>query len=274
MKMALLSSSSSTPTQLPTLSPPCCKSHHLTHKTYLVNLPLTKSRNTHLSIFPVKVSASDNGAGVVTSTAAVTESEEKVLETPSEDKASSNSSPPKSEKNEEDVTPVKAAEEMVNKFQNSKWVNGSWDLKQFQKNGATDWDAVIDAEARRRKWLETNPESTNNDEPVNFDTSIIPWWAWIKRFHLPEAELLNGRAAMIGFFMAYFVDSLTGLGVVDQTNNFICKTLLFVAVLGVLFIRKNEDLDNLKRLLEETTLYDKQWQATWQDENNTKSKKD
>ncbi|KAJ9556345.1 hypothetical protein OSB04_010959 [Centaurea solstitialis] len=111
----------------------------------------------------------------------------------------------------------------------------------------------------------------------------------MKRFHLPEAELLNGsnpgtsrlwqlginpvkhalavgRAAMIGFFMAYFVDSLTGVGLVDQTGNFFCKTLLFVAVSSVLLIRKNEDLDNLKKLLEETTYYDKQWQATWQDQ--------
>ncbi|KAK7849990.1 light-harvesting complex-like protein 3 isotype 1, partial [Quercus suber] len=109
--------------------------------------------------------------------------------------------------------------------------------------------------ARRRKWLEGNPETSSNDAPIVFDTSIIPWWAWIKRFHLPEAELLNGRAAMIGFFMAYLVDSLTG-----------------VAVVGVLLIRKNEDLENLKKLLDETTFYDRQWQATWQDEKPGSSK--
>lgn len=268
--MALLSSSSSTPTHLSTLSPPSSKPHHLTHKPYLFLLPLQKPRKTHLLISPLRVSASDNGAGVAASTATVTE--EKVLETPSEEKGTDSS--PKLEEKEEDVTPIKTAEQVVKKFQNPKWVNGNWDLKQFQKNGTTDWDAVIDAEVRRRKWLQTYPESSNNDEPVVFDTSIVPWWAWIKRFHLPEAELLNGRAAMIGFFMAYFVDSLTGVGLVDQMGNFFCKTLLFVAVLGVLFIRKNEDLDNLKKLLEETTLYDKQWQATWQDESSTTSKKD
>lgn len=81
-----------------------------------------------------------------------------------------------------------------------------------------------------------------------------------------------GRAAMIGFFMAYLVDSLTGVGLVDQMSNFFCKTLLFVAVVGVLLIRKNEDLENLKKLLEETTFYDKQWQATWQDETPGSSK--
>uniref|UniRef100_A0A0D3AUW6 Lil3 protein n=1 Tax=Brassica oleracea var. oleracea TaxID=109376 RepID=A0A0D3AUW6_BRAOL len=143
----------------------------------------------------------------------------------------------------------------------------------FEKEGKTDWDSVIVSEAKRRKWLEDSPETTTNDEPVLFDTSIIPWWAWMKRYHLPEAELLNGRAAMIGFFMSYFVDSLTGVGLVDQMGNFFCKTLLFVAVAGVLFIRKNEDLDKLQGLFEETTLYDKQWQAAWKEPESSSSKK-
>ncbi|CAI9095609.1 OLC1v1031598C1 [Oldenlandia corymbosa var. corymbosa] len=164
--------------------------------------------------------------------------------------------------------------ETVAAFQNPRWVGGTWDLNQFQKGGQTDWDAVIDAEAKRRKWLELNPESSSNENPVVFDTSIIPWWAWIKRYHLPEAELLNGRAAMIGFFMAYFVDSLTGVGLVDQMSNFFCKTLLFVAVVGVLVIRKNEDIETVKKLLEESTFYDKQWQATWQDETSSSAGKD
>lgn len=79
---------------------------------------------------------------------------------------------------------------------------------------------------------------------------------------------------MIGFFMAYVVDSLTGVGLVDQMGNFFCKALLFVAVVGVLVIRKNEDIETVKKLLEESTFYDKQWQATWQDENSESSKKD
>jgi hypothetical protein len=85
--------------------------------------------------------------------------------------------------------------------------------------------------------------------------------------------LYIGRAAMIGFFMAYFVDSLTGVGLVDQASNFFCKTLLFISVLGVLLVRNNKDLDNLKKILEETTYYDKQWQATWQDDSSPDSKK-
>ncbi|CAH9114128.1 unnamed protein product [Cuscuta europaea] len=153
------------------------------------------------------------------------------------------------------------------KFHDPRWIGGTWDLGQFQTDRKTDWDAVIDAEVKRRKWLEDNPEPSSNESPVLFDTSFIPWWVWMKRFHLPEAELLNGRAAMIGFFMAYLVDGLTGVGLVDQMSNFFCKTLLFVAVGGVLLIRKNEDIETLKKLVEETTFYDKQWQASWlQDE--------
>lgn len=79
---------------------------------------------------------------------------------------------------------------------------------------------------------------------------------------------------MVGFFMAYFVDSLTGVGLVDQMSNFFCKTLLFVAVAGVLLIRKNEDIETLKKLFEESTFYDKQWQASWQDKNSSIPKKD
>jgi len=45
---------------------------------------------------------------------------------------------------------------------------------------------------------------------VLFDTAEIPWWAWVRRFHLPEAEKLNGRAAMVGYVLALFVDQLTG----------------------------------------------------------------
>ncbi|KAJ9173313.1 hypothetical protein P3X46_016464 [Hevea brasiliensis] len=210
-------------------------------------------------------SSTDNGAGISASVEEL-KAEEKV--------AQPSGSAPGAEESTlgSNGTVADAEVKPESKFIEPRWVGGTWDLKQFQKDGKTDWDAVIDAEVRRRKWLEGNPESSRNDDPVVFDTSIIPWWAWIKRFHLPEAELLNGRAAMIGFFMAYFVDSLTGVGLVDQMSNFFCKTLLFVAVAGVILIRKNEDIETLKKLLDETTFYDKQWQATWQDETPSSSK--
>lgn len=263
--MALISSPSQT--HLPSLSPP-----NLNTKPQFTIKPYLSFKSKKHPVSLVSICAIDNGSG-----AAVTVEEdknvveEKVLETamkddgPTVESLGSNGSP---------VAAGAPTAEVVIKFKDPRWVNGTWDLNQFQESGKTNWDAVIDAEARRRKWLEQNPESSSNDDPVVFDTSIVPWWAWIKRYHLPEAELLNGRAAMIGFFMAYLVDSLTGVGLVDQMGNFFCKTLLFVAVVGVLLIRKNEDIENVKKLIDESTFYDKQWQATWQDEISSSSKKD
>ncbi|KAL2227287.1 UNVERIFIED_CONTAM: Light-harvesting complex-like protein 3 isotype 1, chloroplastic [Sesamum indicum] len=188
------------------------------------------------------------------------------------------------------------------RFCDERWKNGTWDLNMFVKQGRVDWDAVIvagihlnvfahvslkypqsnrdhitakysvscseyrtcNAEARRRKFLELYPEASSNEEPVHFRSSIIPWWAWIVHSHLPEAELLNGRAAMAGFFMAYLVDALTGLDVVGQTGNFVCKAALFVTIIGVVLFRRKEDLGNFQKLADEATFYDKQWKASWQ----------
>ncbi|GMN30920.1 hypothetical protein TIFTF001_003033 [Ficus carica] len=249
----------SPPTHLPTPYSSSSSSSSLPktqfpHKPRLLLAPKNPILSRHF--FSLKASP-DNGAGALGSAAATAVDEPKVPE-PAKSAAGANGSVPK----ETEV-------EVLSNFEDPKWVNGTWDLTQFQKDGKTDWDAVIDAEARRRKWFQDNPESSSNENPIVFDTSIIPWWAWIKRYHLPEAELLNGRAAMVGFFMAYFVDSLTGVGLVDQMGNFFCKTLLFIAVAGVLLIRKNEDIETIRKLLEETTFYDKQWQATWQDENKS-----
>ncbi|KAK8680176.1 hypothetical protein V6N13_109129 [Hibiscus sabdariffa] len=139
------------------------------------------------------------------------------------------------------------------KFEDERWKNGTWDLNMFVRNGRMDWDGVIVAEAKRRKYLEMYPEACSNQEPVQFRSSIIPWWAWFMRTYLPEAELINGRAAMIGFFMAYVVDGLTGMDLIGQTGNFICKTGLFATVVGVVLLRKSQDFDNLRKLADEFT---------------------
>ncbi|CAL9052874.1 unnamed protein product [Musa banksii] len=269
MSMALFSSSPPPPTTLSALS----LKHRLSFRTQLALFP----RKAPSLLLP---RSTDNGAGVVSSTATVAEEEEEKDKL--EEKKEETPPPAAAEKDVESKqqsllgsngAAARAEEVLPPKFKDPRWVGGTWDLKRFQKDGKTDWDAVVDAEVRRRKWLEENPEASSNDEPVIFDTSIIPWWSWVKRFHLPEAELLNGRAAMIGFFMAYFVDSLTGIGLVDQMGNFFCKTLLFIAVAGVLLIRKNEDIDTLKKLLDETTFYDRQWQATWQEDKSSSDSK-
>ena len=144
-----------------------------------------------------------------------------------------------------------------------RWVNGTWDLEQFKtKDGETDWDAVIDAEVVHRRALEENPAVY--DEDGLFDTSIVPWWVWVKRFHLPEAEKINGRAAMVGYAFAYVIDAMGGAGLVDLHQSFLGKTAIFLTVAFCLTVRRLEDLDTLNVLADEATFYDKQWQATWE----------
>ncbi|CAF2091028.1 unnamed protein product [Brassica napus] len=253
-------------------SPPI--SSPLQNSNLIPKIPLSLLSTKRLSLVALTRASSDNGTSTpasATTVEAPTPKPASVEEVPVKSPAESPSASENGAVGAQEIDDMTTTTMTEIKFQDAKWVNGTWDLKQFEKEGKTDWDSVIVAEAKRRKWLEDNPETTSNDEPVLFDTSIIPWWAWMKRYHLPEAELLNGRAAMVGFFMAYFVDSLTGVGLVDQMGNFFCKTLLFVAVAGVLFIRKNEDLDKLKGLIEETTLYDKQWQAAWKEPESSSS---
>lgn len=54
------------------------------------------------------------------------------------------------------------------------------------------------------------------------------------------------RATMVGFSMRYVVDALTGLDVVGQTTNFICKAALFFTIIGVIIIRRTQDFKNIK----------------------------
>ena len=125
-----------------------------------------------------------------------------------------------------------------------RWVNGTWDLEQFKtKDGETDWNAVIDAEVVHRKALEDCPAVY--DEDGLFDTSIVPWWVWVKRFHLPEAEKINGRAAMVGYAFAYLIDAAGGAGLVDLHQSFLGKTAIFLTVAFCLTVRRLEDLDTL-----------------------------
>jgi hypothetical protein len=78
-----------------------------------------------------------------------------------------------------------------------------------------------------------------------------------------QAEKANGRAAMVGYFLAYFVDSWTGAGLYDQQNSFLGKLALHLVVFAILIFRSNDSLASLKNLFDEATFYDKQWQANW-----------
>jgi len=148
-------------------------------------------------------------------------------------------------------------------FSDFRWVDGRWNYNEFKNgDGNVDWDAVIDAEIARRQMLEESPIASINDA-VKFDTSEIPWWAWVKRFHLPVAEKLNGRAAMIGYALAIVGEQLSGAGLLEQQNSFLGKLLLHIAVFGVLLIQEFKDIDKYRNLIDEAFFYDRQWAASW-----------
>lgn len=156
-------------------------------------------------------------------------------------------------------------------FKDDRWVNGRWDYSLFKLPGGKknwdetdcDWDAVIDVEVARRKLLEDSPIPCRNEDMVLFDTAEIPWWAWVRRFHLPQAEKLNGRAAMMGYVIAGAVDLLSGAGLVDQQESFLGKVALHICVFGILLIRNTDDVQKYRGLLDEATNYDAQWQESW-----------
>lgn len=133
--MALFSS----PTHLPALPPSSSYS-----KTHFANKPLLllRPKAPLLRRLSTSNASADNGAGALGSAATTVEPKvdpkapepsqlplEKV-----ESSAGGNGSLPKAPE-----------VEVVTTFENPKWVNGTWDLTQFQKDGKTDWDAVIDA---------------------------------------------------------------------------------------------------------------------------------
>jgi len=150
-------------------------------------------------------------------------------------------------------------------FNDSRWVNGTWDLSQFKgSDGETDWDLVIDAEIERRDILERNPQGTEFTNPQTFQASQIPAWNWIKRFHLEEAERLNGRAAMVGYLAAGVIELANGTGLVEQQESFLGKLALHLVVFGCLIFRDwKKDIKNFTNLADEATFYDRQWEATW-----------
>lgn len=132
MSMALFSSP---PLHFPSLSPP---KPHLTHKPFLP-LPLKKP-------FLISPKSIDDAS----SSAAVSIEQEK-------DEGSngvllnSNGSSPAVVAG----APVTETEE-VRKFQDARWVGGTWDLKKFEKDGKVHWDSVIDAGEIRVLYIISN----------------------------------------------------------------------------------------------------------------------
>lgn len=112
---------SSTTPHLPSLS-----SSFKTH--FPINPFLSLKPQRHLLF--VSVRATENGAGAV-----IAVEEKKASEPKASEEATLGNGAPMAEQEEEAMP----------KFEDPKWVSGTWDLKQFQKGGATDWDGVIDA---------------------------------------------------------------------------------------------------------------------------------
>ncbi|KAI4327190.1 hypothetical protein L6164_019681 [Bauhinia variegata] len=138
--MSISMASFSPPTHLSTTSTSSYPKPKLIFKP-LTSLSLSP-KNPRFLISTLKASA-DNGVG--TSVSAAT-----AVEPPLEQNTQAPSSPAP-EKLEESagtngsVAAVAEKVEVVSNFQDPRWLGGTWDLKQFQKNGKTDWDAVIDA---------------------------------------------------------------------------------------------------------------------------------
>lgn len=51
---------------------------------------------------------------------------------------------------------------------------------------------------------------------------------------------------MVGYAIAWFVDSLSGWGLVDQQNSFLGKFLLHIAVFAILIFRNIEAIPKYK----------------------------
>lgn len=144
--MALFSSAP--PPHFPSLSSSSSSKPHLSHKLNLSFLP-KKPHNLSVLV-PARVVDEGSGLASAAVTVELEKAQEKASEAPVADVEpsvkdwNSNGSPPS-------PAAVSVAEEgvappgMVSKFQDPRWVGGTWDLKQFQIDGKTNWDAVIDA---------------------------------------------------------------------------------------------------------------------------------
>eukprot|EP00899_Mesostigma_viride_P014494 jgi/Mesvir1/23045/Mv08162-RA.3 len=73
-----------------------------------------------------------------------------------------------------------------------------------------------------------------------------------------------GRAAMIGFAWAMLWEKVSGQSLVSQFDSFGGKFFLILTLIGIMLVRKQEDLKELQNLTKELNYYDKQWEATWE----------
>lgn len=104
-----------------------CSSHSRTHKPLFTLRP----KRPHYNLLTA-ASGDNGGAGVAISVA----EEQPKAEATNGSVAAASASVTEEEE---------AAAVVLNSFKDPRWVNGTWELKQFEKDGKINWDAVIDA---------------------------------------------------------------------------------------------------------------------------------
>ena len=55
-----------------------------------------------------------------------------------------------------------------------------------------------------------------------------------------------------------------GVGIFEQQTSFLGLLLIHVTVFGLLIVRNNKSLPNLRNLADEAFFYDRQWAASWE----------
>lgn len=113
-------------------SPPISSS--LQNPNLIPKISVSLLSSKRFSLVSVPRASSNNGT---TTPAAATTVEVPVKNSPAESTSASENGAVGGEESVATFTPA------VIKFQDARWVNGTWDLQQFEKEGKTDWDSVI-----------------------------------------------------------------------------------------------------------------------------------
>ena len=125
-------------------SPPI--SSPLQNSNLLPKIPLSLLSTKRLSLVSLTRASSENGTSTpvsATTVEAPTPKPASVEEVPVKSPAESPSASENGAVGGEEIDDMTTTTMTEIKFQDAKWVNGTWDLKQFEKEGKTDWDSVI-----------------------------------------------------------------------------------------------------------------------------------
>ncbi|KAB5525278.1 hypothetical protein DKX38_023027 [Salix brachista] len=71
------------------------------------------------------------------------------------------------------------------------------------------------------------------------------------------SEQQEKPALATGHVVTLNVEGQRGLDMLGQAGNFICKAVLFETIIGIILFRLTEDFENLRKLVDEATFYEK-----------------